>query len=120
MLEADAAVMRAPEPPIFFELKHLYTTRYVARRIVDGLLHLARVTSAVVNSSGVLVIIVNNANTDTDIEEWRALATRLAAEYQSIIGVYIGRYSEFIDLPAQEFADKLGLDDTSPSGYRLR
>jgi hypothetical protein len=113
-LEVDAAVTRAPEPPIFFELKYASSTASVFKRIVDGLQQLARVTRAAINASGVLVVIAPDDATPAQVEQWRARAAQMVGESQSIIGVYVGRYSDFIALPAKEFAAQLGLPG-SPS-----
>lgn len=119
VFEADAAVMRAAKPPILFELKYASNVRRVSDLIVAGLQQLARVTSAAVNAKGVLVIIVSDDATPAQLLRWRARTTQMALEYQSITGAYVGRYSDFIDLPAQEFAAHLGLGHTSPPNVRV-
>ena len=111
LFEVDAAVTQAPGPPIFFELKYASSAVNVFKRIVSGLQQLARATSAAVNATGVLVIIAPDDATPAQVEQWRMRAARMAAEYQSITGVYVGRQSDFIALSAKDFAAQLGLPE---------
>jgi hypothetical protein len=107
--EVDAAVMRQGKfDPIIFELKYASTPKNVTNRIMDGLQQLARATS-VVKGRGALVIVVSDDATPMQIDNWTEAARQIAAEYRSFMGIYIGRNSDFIALPAKEFATKLGL-----------
>jgi hypothetical protein len=107
--EVDAAVMHEGKfDPIIFELKYASTPKNATNRIMDGLQQLARATS-VVKGRGALVIVVSDDATPMQIENWTGTARKIAAEYRSLIGIYIGRHSDFMNLPAKEFATKLGL-----------
>jgi hypothetical protein len=81
---------------------------------VDGLQQLARATS-VVKGKGALVIVVSDDATPMQIDNWTETARQIAAEYRSLLGIYIGRRSDFIALPAKQFATKLGLPQLPPS-----
>jgi hypothetical protein len=113
-IELDAMVSQAPRPPIIFELKYASSARWrsVSNRIVDGLQQLVRATT-ITNARGVLLVIVSDDATSTQIEQWNARATQMGAEYQSVINAYVGRYSDFLDLPASAFAAQLGLPPQS-------
>jgi hypothetical protein len=106
--EVDAAVMAEPQP-ILFELKYASSAVNINKQIISGLQQLARATSAVPNARAVLVIIGPDDATPAQVEQWRERAIQMAADYRSIIGVYVDRYSDFIALPAQEFAARLRL-----------
>ena len=45
------------------------------------------------------------------LQQWRAQADQKSAGDDSILGVYIGRYSDFLALSGPEFAAQVGLDN---------
>jgi len=104
------AIVRSPgkSDSIIFELKYTPNTHTVSRRISGGLNQVVRAAS-VSTGRGVLIIIVPDDATPIQVEQWNDRARQMAAEYGSIVSVYVGRYSDFLALSADDFAVQLGL-----------
>lgn len=105
--EIDAAVLREPEDPIFFEVKYASTAVRITTRLRDGLFQLMAITTAraASNARGVLVLIVPDDTSTTDIEDWR----RAANIFGGPVRGYVNRVSDFITQPARDFAAEIGL-----------
>jgi hypothetical protein len=109
-LEADVVVRPRKSGPTIFELKYASTPNGVMNRILNGLHQVVR-AARLTNAEGVLVIVVSDDFTPMRIEQLNARARQMAAaEYRSVINVYVGRYSDFLALSATEFATQLGLE----------
>jgi hypothetical protein len=109
IVEVDAFVRLGNRSRIVFELKYSATTNNVLNRIVAGLQNVARAASTV-NGQGVLVVVAPSDATLGQLETWRRQAEEMAAEYRSVVKVYVGRYSEFVEMHPSEFAESLGLE----------
>jgi hypothetical protein len=69
----------------------------------------ARLTSSAIGK-GVLVVLVPDDAEQAQIEKWHERARQMAAEYSSVIGIYLGKHSGFAALPAKDFAAQIGLE----------
>jgi hypothetical protein len=109
IIEIDAVLMRAIGP-ILFELKYASDPTALPSRILIGLQKIAR-AAAFAKGRAVLIIVVSDYTTPRQVEHWTGRARQIATEYYSVLSVYVGRYSDFVALPAREFAAQLGLPE---------
>lgn len=106
--ELDALV-RTNRREILFELKYASTYINVTKRMLDGLTRLARATR-VAKAKGVLVIVVSDNESPDRLTKLRAQGALRLNEYPSVLGIYIGRFSDFLALSGKDFAAEVGLD----------
>jgi hypothetical protein len=107
-IEVDVVLRPHGPHPVVFELKYASTTKNVLNRIVDGLQQLARAASALV-AKGVLVVVVADAATAQQVEEWEQQGKEIASTYKSEPTVYVSRYTDFIEMDSTEFLAQVGL-----------
>lgn len=105
-IEVDALVNRST--PIIFELKYASTSRDFSNRIRTGFEQLARAAS-LARGKGVLIIVSGDEVSIEQTEQWDARAKQMSAEYDFIIGSYVGRYTNFVNISADDFAARVGL-----------
>jgi hypothetical protein len=113
-IEIDAVVDRELSP-ILFELKYASEPTELPSRILDGLRRVAR-AATLTKGRAVLIVVVSDYTTPMQIEHWTEQTRRIAAEYYSVLGFYVGRYSDFIALSARDFAAQVELDYRTQSG----
>jgi hypothetical protein len=112
-IEIDAVVDRELSP-ILFELKYASEPTELPSRMLNGLRRVAR-AATLAKGRAVLIIVVSDYITPMQIEHWTEQARQIAAEYYSVLGFYVGTYSDFIALSAREFAAEVGLEYKSRS-----
>lgn len=111
MAEVDAVARPGKVGAVIFELKYASnkSARTISSRIADGFRQLVRATGIVL-TNGVFVLIVTDDSTPEEVERWSAQARQHMFEHPSVVGSYVGRYSDFLSLPAKDFALRVGLD----------
>jgi hypothetical protein len=116
VIEASAAVMR-PVGPIIFELR--YASAELARAsspTLDKLLQIALAAKAL-KSRAVLMVVVSDDTAPSQIVNWTEYVKQIAEAHHSVLGFYVGKYSDFIALSAGDFAAQVGLDYKTSSGF---
>jgi hypothetical protein len=109
--EVDAIARPGESDSVIFELKYASSAQNIMKRVIDGVRTLERATSRVA-AAGVLVVVVADDATSEQIWHWNARAKEYATERRSVLGTYVGRRSDFLALPAKDFAVLVGLKDT--------
>jgi hypothetical protein len=107
-LEVDAAVVPSRGRWSVFELKYVASRASAAIRISDGLQHLARVVNNM-DLDAKLIVVVSDDVSSQAVQVLKKMATERASLFKSSISVYVDRYTDFINLPAEEFAQRLAL-----------
>jgi len=106
LLEADVIVRLPGKVPVVFEIKYVANRKSKRNSIADGFQHLARTLNNI-SGLGVLVLILSDAASNGEVEEFSREAEDVAAYYTASFSIYVARESAFLAEPANTFTDRI-------------